>query len=268
MRNGSLKLGVAAALAAIVSLPAGIGVGPAIAAAQDFEWTGRVERGKTVEVRGVNGDIRADLASGNQVRVTAEKRARKSDPGSVQIEVIEHADGVTICAVYPSKRGDRPNECRPGGGRMSVEDNDVKVSFRVQVPAGVHLTARTVNGSVDARSLEGDVDASTVNGAIDVSTTGLVEASTVNGSIEARMGRADWRNELDFSTVNGSISLTLPANLNTEVSASTVNGALTSDFPLMIQGKFSPRRLTGKIGDGGRELSLKTVNGSIEIRRS
>lgn len=238
------------------------------AAAQDFEWSGRVERGKTVELRGVNGDIEAGPADGDRVRVTARKRARKSDPASVEIEVVEHSDGVTICAVYPGKRGDRPNECRPGGGRMNVEDNDVKVEFTVRLPAAVNLAARTVNGSIDARSLEADVEASTVNGAIDVSTSGIVQASTVNGSIEARIGRADWSHELDFSTVNGSISLTLPEGINAQVRASTVNGHLSSDFPLTIEGKFSPRRLTGKIGDGGRELNLKTVNGSIELRRS
>ena len=50
--------------------------------------------------------------------------------------------------------------------------------------------------------------------------------------------------------------------------ASTVNGHITTDFPLMIRGKFSGRQISGAIGQGGPELSLKTVNGSIELRRA
>jgi hypothetical protein len=33
-------------------------------------------------------------------------------------------------------------------------------------------------------------------------------------------------------------------------------------------GKFGPRRFEGTIGQGGRELHLKTVNGRIGLRRS
>ena len=59
-------------------------------------------------------------------------------PAEVKIEVVEHAGGVTICAVYPSSGA--PNECKPGkGGRMNVRDNDVNVEFKVSVPAGVRF---------------------------------------------------------------------------------------------------------------------------------
>jgi DUF4097 and DUF4098 domain-containing protein YvlB len=51
------------------------------------------------------------------------------------------------------------------------------------------------------------------------------------------------------------------------VHASTVNGGISTDFPLTVQGRFGPKRLNGRIGDGGRTLSLTTVNGEIELRR-
>jgi hypothetical protein len=35
----------------------------------------------------------------------------------------------------------------------------------------------------------------------------------------------------------------------------------------MIHGKISGRQISGSIGQGGPELSLKTVNGSIELHR-
>jgi hypothetical protein len=36
----------------------------------------------------------------------------------------------------------------------------------------------------------------------------------------------------------------------------------------MIHGEFSNRQLSGAIGQGGPDLNLKTVNGSIELHRA
>ncbi|HET9387459.1 MAG TPA: DUF4097 family beta strand repeat-containing protein, partial [Gemmatimonadales bacterium] len=108
----------------------------------------------------------------------------------------------------------------------------------------------------------------TVNGSVRVTTTGLAEASTVNGSVYVEMGRADWADELEFTTVNGKITLIMPSQLSTEVHASTVNGEIESDYPVLVTGKFGPRRMNGKIGNGGRSLSLSTVNGGIRLRKS
>jgi len=242
----------------------------ATATAQDFSWHGRIAAGKRLEVKGVSGDVRAVLASGAEAVVNARKHARRSDPDDVEIKVVQSDEGVTICAVYPTPpRAREENSCEPGDRwHSSTDNNDVVVDFEVQVPAGVEFNGQTVNGEMSAEGLKGDVKASTVNGSVRVSTTGLAEASTVNGSVYAEMGRANWNDELEFSTVNGGITLILPGKLDTELRASTVNGEIDSDYPLMITGKFGPRRLRGTIGAGGRTLNLSTVNGEIRLKKS
>jgi len=241
---------------------------PGAAAAQDFRWHGTVAQGQAIEIKGVNGDVRAEPSGSNEVEVTAEKRARRDDPASVQIQVVPHAGGVTICAVYPSRSGSPPNECQPGaGGRMNTQNNDVTVKFTVHVPAGVQFVGKTVNGEVEATRLNGDVTLSTVNGSVTFSTTGTGRANTVNGSIRGEMGRADWNDRLEMSTVNGSITLTLPSTLSTDVKASTVNGDISTDFPLSVTGRVSRRKVEGTIGGGGRTLSLESVNGSINLKK-
>lgn len=241
----------------------------ATAAAQDFNWHGRIAQGKRLEVKGVNGDVRAVLASGAEAVVNATKHSRRSDPEDVEIKVVESEDGITICAVYPTPpRAKRENSCEPGDRwHSSTDNNDVTVNFEVQVPAGVEFNGQTVNGEMSAEGLKADVKASTVNGSVRVSTTGLAEASTVNGSVYAEMGRANWNSELEFSTVNGGITLILPSKLDTEVRASTVNGEIETDYPLTISGRFGPRRVRGTIGAGGRSLNLSTVNGEIRLRK-
>jgi hypothetical protein len=234
-------------------------------AVADFVWHGAVGTGQTVEVKGVNGDIIAERSANGEIEVRAEKRARRSDPEAVRIEVVEHAGGVTVCAVYPSSRG-RENTCEPGsGGRNSARNNDVRVTFYVSVPEDVGFLGKTVNGDVRVHDLASEVGARSVNGDIEISTTGFAEASTVNGSIDAAMDGYDVASGLSFSTVNGSISLDLPDDVDADVDAGWLNGRLETDLPLELIGRVSLRSARGVLGDGGPELNLRTVNGSIHI---
>ena len=236
------------------------------AAQSDFEWRGQMAAGQSIEIKGINGSVRAVAATGNEVEVTATRSARRSNPADVRFEVVPHAGGVTVCAVYPSPQGRPANECKPGsGGRMQTNNNDTSVNFTVRVPTGIGFVGRTVNGEVDAESLQGNVEGHSVNGSIRLVTTGVALATTVNGSINATMGRADWTGEASFKTVNGEITLKLPAAANTELNAQLVNGRIKSDLPVTVSGQVEPRRLQGTIGTGGRQLAISTVNGSISL---
>ena len=267
----SLRMTLAALAIAASGLAAGVFT-PATAAAQasdsreEFRWQGQVQPGQNVEIRGVNGGIDAEPSSSGQVEVTALKTGGRSDVRGVRIVVVPHAEGVTICALYPDVDGE-PNECRPGGGgRNSTRDNDVKVQFTVRVPAGVTFTGRTVNGGIKARDLDGRVSLNTVNGDVEISTSSYASVKTVNGSITARLGRADWQDVLEMKTVNGSITLHLPGRSPRDVNAKTVSGQILSDFPITIR-EAGRRNLKGTIGGGGgRGLALETVNGTITLK--
>jgi len=238
----------------------------------EFRWNGPVAPGQTVAIKGVNGSITAEPATGNEVQVIAVKTARKSDLNSVQIKVVPHSGGVTICALYPSPSGDLP-DCASDSSEIirstsnhRLENNDVQVNFTVKVPARVGFIGKTINGDISATSLSGNVTTRTINGSIRISTSGYAEASTINGEISARLGDAQWNTPLNFKTINGAINLDLPQNLNTDVEAETLNGQINSDFPINLTTLKDRRHLRGRIGVGGRELLLKTLNGSINLR--
>jgi DUF4097 and DUF4098 domain-containing protein YvlB len=183
---------------------------------------------------------------------------------------------VTICALYPTDDPAERNICEPGSNEnqrhssatIGVRNNDVRVDFTVKVPSGVRFVGRTVNGEISATSLAGNVSSHTVNGSIKISTSGYAEAKTVNGEISARLGDPNWPGSLEFKTVNGSINLDLPSAISTEIKADTFNGEILSDFSFTAPGTFSRKHLSGTIGGGGRELILKTLNGSINLRRA
>jgi hypothetical protein len=227
-----------------------------------FEWQGRLAAGQHVEIKGVSGTITAAPSTSGLVEVTADRRGARNDPNEVRIAVVEHPAGVTVCAVYPREG----NECLPGEeGRLSARRNDVNVAFTVGVPSGVDLVARHVNGAIKASDLAGDVEARTVNGSIDVAAGGHARVETVNGSITAAIGRADWDGEASIETVNGSVTLTLPATVDTDVSVSTANGSIRTDLPITDTDE-QRRRFDGRLGDGGRSLRIRTVNGSVRLQ--
>jgi hypothetical protein len=266
--GGGRKLGRCAVIAALaVASTAGCASAQAAGGgASPYEWRGAMPSGGTLEIKGVNGAVHARRASGSEVVVTATLRGRRSDPSSVRIEQVEHAGGLTFCAVYPTPSGEEANSCAPGsGGRMNTRENDVEVEFRVEVPAGVPFRGRTVNGSVRAIELDSDTDVSTVNGSVELSTTRSARARTVNGSIEARFGGA-LREDATFETVNGRIMLDVPRDLNANIEARWVSGGLDSDIPISVVGRMGRGRASGVLGSGGPTLRLSTVNGSIRIR--
>jgi hypothetical protein len=221
-----------------------------------FRWRGPVAPGLAVEIRGLNGDVHAEFSTGTEVEVYAQVSGEER----VHVDVIHHNGGVTVCTVNPNIAPDSPLRC----SQEVVASGGARVNYTVRVPRGVGLIGRTVNGEVEAQGLEGDVNAETVNGKIQISTTGKAQARTVNGNIVAATCSMK---SAALTTVNGSITLQTPSLSNAAYRAETRNGAITTDFRIAGYRRLSSRRIGGRNGNGSREIKLKTVNGSIQLRR-
>jgi len=229
--------------------------------AGEFHWKGKLAAENVVIIKNVNGNIDAEPATGDEAEVTAEKTGPKAD--QVKIEVEQLPDGIMICAIYP---GWFTHHCKDWHSSNAGNDR-TKVHFTVKVPENVRFHGENVNGNVTAEHLGRFVHATSVNGSVRVSTKSWAEVSTVNGSIDAKMGSADWNGALKAESVNGSITLELPSDTNTEVSFASINGKLESDFPFVVSGKLGRHMMQGKIGNGGRELKIDTVNGDVTLKR-
>src|SRR5215467_194463 len=235
---------------------------------REFHWTGKLAADKVVEIKNVNGSIEAAPASGDEIEVNADKSGPKAD--QVKIEVVQSGEGVTICAVYPSSFfGGSSGPCQQGNSWHSsnIHGDNTKVNFTVKLPKNLRFSAQTVNGGVTAEDLGRFVRATSVNGSIRVSTAAWAQVETVNGSITASMGNAAWDGTLKINSVNGSVKIEFPDDLNADVKFSSVNGRISSDFPITISGGFVGHSAHGTIGKGGRALVIETVNGSVDLKK-
>jgi DUF4097 and DUF4098 domain-containing protein YvlB len=130
------------------------------------------------------------------------------------------------------------------------------------------------------------VDANDLNGKIRLTNiSGSVIAHSLNGSITVSMNRVDPGKPLSFSTLNGGIDVTLPADLKANLKLRADNGDIYSDFDIKFDagssrpitenasgkdGKFRvkfDKTIYGTLNGGGAEVSFITNNGRISIRK-
>jgi hypothetical protein len=234
-----------------------------------WTWSGTLAEGRTVYLHNVNGAVHFETGTGNTVEVIALKRWRRGDPDDVRIEArtIGGVNGdVLICAFW-NPRASCDAEGYNGGSRERWNDrNDVSVEFTVRVPAFARVEANTVNGRIRIDRVQGAIRARTVNGDVEAhSSGGRVSASTVNGDVLVS-GRIE-AGGVEYSTVNGGITIELPADVSCDVDLSTVNGRIATDFPITFDGTIDPRRIRAAVGNGGPTVRARTVNGSIRLRK-
>lgn len=238
---------------------------------ESFSWTGVVGGGRAIVIKNINGPIRVEHGTSNRVEVSAEKRWRRGNPSDVRIVQPQVSSGdVVICALWSTESTcDADGIHTPRGRWKNNDNNDVSVHFVVRVPDGVRVDLNTVNGGIEVSGVSNEITAETVNGSIDArSSGGPVRGKTVNGSINIGMGSMRTSEDLEYETVNGSVTLELPSNFGAQLELSTVNGRVNTDFPITVVGTLSPRKLRGTVGNGSAHIRASTVNGSVTLRRS
>jgi DUF4097 and DUF4098 domain-containing protein YvlB len=169
---------------------------------------------------------------------------------------------------------------RQSGEKVSVETDyeesalwknhhSAQVTYKVWLPKDTNLSEiELVNGGLTIENIEGEVNAQVVNGSI--KATGLTsnsEISSVNGSIKAyyQSANTDLKN-INIETVNGSIKLYLPSNIDANLDIETMHGSIKTEFGISSQeNTFTGNSLRGDIGSGDVEIDMESVNGSIKV---
>ncbi|MCX6558069.1 MAG: hypothetical protein NTW95_11700 [Candidatus Aminicenantes bacterium] len=188
---------------------------------------------------------------------------------------------------------------KASGGGLNVEESNNVIAIDmpswktdndlfIQVPVNVSLELATVNsGNITVENVNGDIEVSNVNGAIILTRIGgPAVAQTVNGDVTATFTRLDGKKPLSLITLNGDIDITLPATAKADFKMKIDNhGEIYSDFELALQNKTEKtvedrrshggryqiridKTMFGSINGGGQEITLKTFNGDILLRKS
>ena len=183
------------------------------------------------------------------------------------------------------------------GLNIEAENNNVRVStdsyqrtidLTITVPTHTSVSLHSVNdGNIVVSGVDGDLDINNVNGEVDLKNIGgSVVAHALNGHVVATFNRVDPTKPMAFSSLNGDIDVTFPADLKANVSLRTDNGEVYSDFDVKVVptapqqtvednrgkgGKYRvkiDKNVRGTINGGGQEIQFKNFNGNIYIRKT
>jgi regulatory Fis family protein len=137
------------------------GPGEAQDVCASLTWRGVVPPGGGLELRGLNGPVRVELGESDEIEVFATRRGERAVLSAVEVKIVEHARGVTVCAVCQGPDAALP---RRVDRRLSRLMAGVRVELVARVPPGVPVVATTVNDDIEVVGLSTNVDVSTANG--------------------------------------------------------------------------------------------------------
>ncbi len=178
---------------------------------------------------------------------------------------------------------------------LSAEEADNHVDVRVEgadaqtlhllVPRHTSVTVSTVNGGdLTVRGVDGEHELSNVNGAIHAEhVSGSVVAHTTNGGVDVSIDRADPGKPMSLVTLNGDVSITLPAGFGADLRLQTTNGDIYTDFDFAAahdkpnvrkdssHGRYRveiKQEVRGSINGGGPEIRMQTFNGDVLVKKA
>ncbi len=224
----------------------------------------------------INGGITVKAYEGAEVVVEA--RARNSDREPARSEsnmkrIVVSSTGLSV-------------EAENNEVHVSTESHMRVVDLIISVPVHSSLKLSAVNnGDIVVTGVDGELDVNDVNGSVTLNNvSGSAVAHALNGRLLATFTRVNQK-PMAFSSLNGDIDVTFPADLKANVTLKSDRGEILSDFDVQLQasapqqiveddrghgGKYRvriDRAVHGTINGGGPEYQFTNFNGSIYIRK-
>lgn len=243
----------------------------------------------------ITGGITVKGYEGKEIVVEARVREEKLEQGDEEDEA--ELAGEEAGKSEPDKSAGMKLIPVVGTGlEVEEQDNVVTISSEswknavdlvIQVPSASNLELSSTNdGDIVVENVSGTIEVNNVNGSITLrKVSGNVVAQTVNGEILVTMTRVTPDKPMSFSTMNGDIDVTFPADIKAVLRMKSQQGDIYSDFDVTLKpapqkpaeeamkpgkGKYRisfDRFMTGAVNGGGPELTFNTFNGDIYIRK-
>jgi DUF4097 and DUF4098 domain-containing protein YvlB len=154
-------------------------------------------------------------------------------------------------------------------GPQSLNNSGWSVSFEIFVPQATSLTLKTVNGGINISDIRGSLRFDATNGGVNLKRlAGDVNGSTVNGGVNLELTGTTWEgSQVQVTTRNGGVNISVPAAYSAHFQTETGNGALHSEFPLNVSGDLRSRSRDFSIGAGGPLIHVTTTNGGVNLKK-
>jgi hypothetical protein len=172
--------------------------------------------------------------------------------------------------------------------RVTIHSDSWKraINLTIKVPqnGGTFKISTVNNGDIEISNINGEMEVENINGHVRLTNiSGSVVASTVNGNMVTVFKSVDPKAPMAFTTLNGKVDVTLPADAKANLKMKSDRGEVYSDFDVAVDqtlpkvNRVAEKGLyklniedwvQGKINGGGPEMLMKTMNGNIYVRKA
>lgn len=232
----------------------------------------------TLKVQLVQGSIKVISYEGKDIVINV------SDPESNDNEKKERTNQGGMRRI--NSAGSYEISAKESDNTVTVTSNSPlkTLNLQLKIPQDVKLKVSTVNnGIIEVENVKGELEVNNTNGAIKlINISGSVVANTINGNVTVSFLSVDPKAPMAFSTLNGDVNVTFPADTRANLKLKTDYGEIYSDFDIDID-KTQPKAtktneanmykikmegwVQGKINGGGPEMLMKNMYGNIYIRK-
>jgi DUF4097 and DUF4098 domain-containing protein YvlB len=156
--------------------------------------------------------------------------------------------------------------------------------IEIEVPTRTNLNLQSHNGrTISVDDVQGDIEATNHNGSVQLTNVGgSVVAHSMNGKVTVSFRDIAPGKPMSFSSMNGSVDVTLPATAKVDLMMRTDNGGVWTNFDVQTKtaaavtnqaqdGRLRieiDKTISGSINGGGAEIELRTRNGNIYLRKA
>jgi DUF4097 and DUF4098 domain-containing protein YvlB len=171
-------------------------------------------------------------------------------------------------------------EIKEAGGVMTVKKATYSdVSYKIKVPSNADVSIEVLDwnkSDLNIKDISGELEIKGKSSDIKlVNVTGPIVSNTVNGDTEVIFSKVNQSKPCHISTINGFVDVSVPGDTKAKLSMSTINGEAYSDLELKFPDdekskglKPLRRNISGAtINGGGVEMTLKSINGDIYLRK-
>ena len=234
----------------------------------------------------VNGSVTVIGDGGTTIRVEGERVIKGADQEQIarakKEDVLDINEKNGVAQLYengPFRGNDRASDYH-GFHDNSDRQYEVEYNLTIHVPRSTGLRLRSVNGGVQAQDTSGTFDVRSVNGSVGMTNiAGSGTAAAVNGPTVVTF-HENPKTDSAFTSVNGRVDVTFQPGLSADFQLKTLNGSMYTDFEStalassgqteQANGRFVYRQKgisAIRIGAGGPQMRLETVNGNIQIKK-
>lgn len=211
----------------------------------------------TLKLTVTNGDLRIHGADAPEVTVRTELKPEAPSLRKDGLRVLSSSSSYSLTEKDNVVSLSYGSESWPGNGG----------DFDITVPRNTNVVvASAFGGDIEVGDVTGGVEIKSLNGEVKLANvTGGALVETMNGEIHADVGALAEGKPLSFTSMNGEVQLTLPADIKANVRLRTHNGSILTDF--------DDKQLvtkTAALKEGGHHAPHPRADGdeSAEIRAS